>query len=39
VKGELNTDGSAEVFGESWEVNVKFVEALGEIAKEFKAVA
>jgi hypothetical protein len=36
VQGELTTDGSADVFGESWEVNVKFVAPLGEIPKEFQ---
>jgi len=33
VKGELTTDGQADVFGETWEVNVA---PLGEIPKEFK---
>jgi len=37
VKGELATDGPADVFGETWEVNVKFVAPLGEIPKEFQA--
>ena len=36
VKGELTTDGAADVFGETWEVNVKFVAPLGEIPKEFQ---
>jgi hypothetical protein len=36
VKGELTTDGPADVFGETWEVNVKFVAPLGEIPKEFQ---
>ena len=36
VKGELATDGPADVFGETWEVNVKFVAPLGEIPKEFQ---
>src|SRR5438094_2309915 len=36
IKGELTTDGPAEVFGETWEVNVKFVAPLGEIPKEFQ---
>jgi hypothetical protein len=36
VKGELSTDGPADVFGETWEVNVKFVAPLGEIPKEFQ---
>ena len=39
IKGELTTDGPAEVFGETWEVNVKFVAALGEIPKEFQPAA
>jgi hypothetical protein len=39
VKGELSTDGPADVFGESWEVNVKFVAPLGEIPKEFQPAA
>jgi hypothetical protein len=37
VQGELTTDGQAEVFGETWEVNLKFVAPLGEIPKEFQA--
>ena len=39
VKGELITDGPADVFGETWEVNVKFVAPLGEIPKEFQPTA
>ncbi|HEY1476666.1 MAG TPA: hypothetical protein VGF37_03195 [Chthoniobacterales bacterium] len=39
VKGELTTDGLADVFGETWEVNVKFVTPLGEIPKEFQPAA
>src|SRR5215467_13170581 len=39
VKGELTTDGQAEVFGETWEVNLKFVAPLGEIPKEFQPTA
>ncbi|HVI78308.1 MAG TPA: hypothetical protein VM715_09095, partial [Candidatus Acidoferrum sp.] len=39
VKGELSTDGPADVFGETWEVNVKFVAPLGEIPKEFQPAA
>jgi hypothetical protein len=39
VQGELTTDGPADVFGESWEVNVKFVAPLGEIPKEFQPAA
>src|SRR5437667_623545 len=36
VQGELTTDGQAEAFGETWEVNLKFVAPLGEIPKEFQ---
>ncbi|MGE5208211.1 MAG: hypothetical protein ACM3KL_02650 [Alphaproteobacteria bacterium] len=36
VQGELTTDGPADVFGETWDVNVKFVAPLGEIPKEFQ---
>ncbi len=36
VKGELATDGPADVFGETWEVNLKFVAPLGETPKEFQ---
>jgi hypothetical protein len=39
VQGELTTDGPAEVFGENWEVNLKFVVPLGEIPKEFQPAA
>jgi len=39
VKGELTTDGAADVFGEMWEVNVKFVAPLGENPKEFQPAA
>jgi hypothetical protein len=39
VKGELSTDGPADVFGETWQVNVKFVAPLGEIPKEFQPAA
>ena len=39
VKGELTTDGAADVFGETWEVNIKFVAPLGEIPKEFQPAA
>jgi hypothetical protein len=39
VKGELATDGPADVFGETWEVNVKFVAPLGETPKEFQVAA
>jgi hypothetical protein len=36
VQGELTTDGQAEVFDETWAVNLKFVAPLGEIPKEFQ---
>jgi len=36
VHGELTTDGPADIFGETWEVNVQFVAPLGEIPKEFQ---
>ena len=36
VQGGLTTDGQDEVFGETWEVNLKFVAPLGEIPKEFQ---
>ena len=39
VQGGLTTDGPADVFGESWEANVKFVAPLGEIPKEFQPAA
>lgn len=39
VQGELATDGPVDVFGETWEVNVKFVAPLGEIPKEFQPAA
>jgi hypothetical protein len=39
VQGELTTDGPVDVFGETWEVNVKFVAPLGEIPKEFQPAA
>jgi hypothetical protein len=39
VKGELATDGPAEVFGETLEVNVQFVAPLGELPKEFQPAA
>jgi hypothetical protein len=34
-----STDGPADVFGETWEVNLKFVAPLGEIPKEFQPTA
>ena len=39
VKGELTTDGPDDVFGETWEVNLKFVAPLGEIPKEYQQAA
>jgi hypothetical protein len=36
VQGELATGGPTDVFGETWEVNLKFVAPLGEIPKEFQ---
>src|SRR6476646_1270452 len=39
VKGKLTTDCPADVFGETWEVNVQFVAPLGEIPKEFQPAA
>jgi hypothetical protein len=36
VEGELTTDGQVDTFGETWEVNIKFVAPLGEIPKEFQ---
>ena len=36
VEGELTTDGQVDTFGETWEVNLKFVAPLGEIPKEFQ---
>src|SRR5213592_4259466 len=39
VKGKLTTDGPTDIFGETWEVNVKFVAPLGEIPKEYQPAA
>jgi hypothetical protein len=36
VEGEMTTDGEDEFFGDTWEVNLKFVVPLGEIPKEFQ---
>ena len=36
VQGELTTDGPDDVFGETWEVKIKFVAPLGEIPKEYQ---
>jgi hypothetical protein len=38
VQGELTTDGQVEVFGETWEVKLKFVAPLGEIPPQFQPV-
>ena len=39
VEGELTTHGQVDTFGETWEVNLKFVAPLGEIPKEFQVAA
>jgi hypothetical protein len=36
VEGGVVTDGQLEFFGDTWEVNLKFVVPLGEIPKEFQ---
>jgi hypothetical protein len=36
VEGELTTSGPVDTFGETWEVNLKFIAPLGEIPKEFE---
>ena len=36
VEGELTTHGQVDTFGETWEVNLKFVAPFGEIPKEFQ---
>lgn len=36
VEGAITTNGQVETFGETWEVNIKFVAPLGEIPKEFQ---
>jgi len=36
VEGELTTHGQVDTFGETWEVNLKFLAPLGEIPKEFQ---
>jgi hypothetical protein len=36
VEGELLTDKELEFFGDTWEVNLKFVAPLGEVPKEFQ---
>jgi len=37
VDGELKTEGQVDTFGETWEVDIKFVAPLGEIPAEFQA--
>src|SRR5690348_8376868 len=39
VEGELTTDGQLDIFGETWEVKIKFVAPLGEIPKEYQVAA
>ncbi len=36
VEGEITTNGPVDAFGETWEVNLKFVAPLGEIPKEYQ---
>jgi hypothetical protein len=36
VEGGITTNGQREFFGDTWEVNIKFVAPLGEIPKEFQ---
>ncbi|PYJ08420.1 MAG: hypothetical protein DMF06_12820 [Verrucomicrobia bacterium] len=36
VEGELLTDKELEFFGDTWEINLKFVAPLGEVPKEFQ---
>jgi hypothetical protein len=36
VDGEITTNGQVDTFGETWEVNIKFVAPLGEIPKEYQ---
>jgi hypothetical protein len=36
VEGELTTNGPVDTFGETWEVDIKFVAPLGEIPKEYQ---
>jgi hypothetical protein len=36
VEGELTTHGQVDTFGETWEVNLKFIAPLGEIPKELQ---
>ena len=36
VEGELLTDKELEFFGDTWDINLKFVAPLGEVPKEFQ---
>jgi hypothetical protein len=36
VEGGITTNGQRDAFGDTWEVNIKFVAPLGEIPKEFQ---
>jgi hypothetical protein len=36
VEGELTTNGKVDTFGETWEVNLKFLAPLGEIPKQYQ---
>ncbi|HMJ05667.1 MAG TPA: hypothetical protein VK474_05370 [Chthoniobacterales bacterium] len=36
VEGEITTNGPLDIFGETWEVKIKFLAPLGEIPKEFQ---
>ena len=36
VEGAITTNGQRDAFGDTWEVNIKFVAPLGEIPKEFQ---
>ena len=36
VQGQLTTNGQVDTFGETWEVNLKFLAPLGEIPKELQ---
>ncbi len=36
VEGQITTSGQLDTFGETWEVNLKFVASLGEIPKELQ---
>ncbi len=39
VEGEITTSGQLDIFGETWEVKIKFAAPLGEIPKEFQVAA